>query len=110
MAQTQSEKKAEAEEQERAEASFDVLASVIAEVKAAGLTFGQYLKQLEENVTVATRKLELAKSVSNLCTATKVRKQRRDKGQPRGSGKKQNAEAAPTDQAATASETATNEQ
>lgn len=101
MTQTQSEKKAEAEEQERTEVSFGVLAAVIAEVKAAGLTFREYLATLEQAVSDATRKLELAQSVANLCTATKTRKPRADKGNPRSAKKGQGRDGGGESSAAT---------
>lgn len=62
---------------------FVELAGVIREVEGSGLTFTQYLNGLRKSVVEAERKLKTAERVAGLCSATKVRRTRCDKGKPR---------------------------
>lgn len=65
------------------ELAFDELAAVVAEKTKAGISFTEYLKKLEAEVETAERRLELARAAADACEATKTRKPRSDKGQPR---------------------------
>lgn len=65
------------------ELAFDELAAVVAEKTKAGISFTEYLKQLEAEVETAERRLELARAAADACEATKTRKPRADKGKPR---------------------------
>lgn len=65
------------------ELAFDELAAVVAEKTKAGISFTEYLKQLEAEVETAERRLELARAAADACEATKTRKPRSDRGHPR---------------------------
>ena len=65
------------------EFAFDELASIVRDKDALGISFGEYLEQLEDLATAANRKLEIARMVADTCEATKTRKPRKDKGIPR---------------------------
>lgn len=65
------------------ELAFDELAAVVAEKTKAGISFTEYLRQLEAQVEAAERRLELARAAADACEATKTRKPRCDKGQKR---------------------------
>jgi len=62
------------------ELAFNELAQIVKEKDELGTSFDKYLKQLEEQASAANRKLELARSVANMCEATKTRKPRKDRG------------------------------
>lgn len=81
------------------ELAFDELAAVVAEKTKAGISFTEYLKNLEAEVETAERRLELARAAADACEATKTRKPRSDKGRPR---KRQVAVASKTSDPATA--------
>ena len=62
------------------ELAFTELAEIVHEKDSLGLTFDKYLKQLEDIASAAARKLEIARSVADMCEATKTRKPRKDRG------------------------------
>ena len=65
------------------EFAFDELAEIVKDKDALGISFGEYLEQLEAKASAAARKLEIARCVADTCAATKTRKPRKDKGVPR---------------------------
>jgi len=71
------------EDKPAVEIAFDELAEVIRDKDRLGITFGEYLEQLQEQADAANRKLEIARTVADTCQATKTRKHRKDKGVPR---------------------------
>jgi hypothetical protein len=71
------------EEKSAVEFAFDELAVIVRDKDALGISFGEYLEQLEALATAANRKLEIARTVADTCEATKTRKPRKDKGIPR---------------------------
>ena len=72
-----------ADEKSAEELAFDELAAVVREKDQSGLSFGEYIKRLEELADQAARKLEVARAASETCSATKLRKPRCDRGKPR---------------------------
>ena len=79
----QKDSKPMAEETPAVELAFTELAAVIREKDELGLTFDEYLKELEKNAGAAARKLDVARAVADVCEATKTRKPRKDRGVPR---------------------------
>ena len=71
------------EEKSAEELAFDELAAVVREKDQSGLSFDQYIKQLENLADQAARKLEVARAASETCSATKLRKPRCDRGTKR---------------------------
>ena len=71
------------EDKPAVEIAFDELAEVIRDKDRLGITFGEYLEQLQEQADAINRKLEIARTVADTCQATKTRKPRKDKGVPR---------------------------
>lgn len=65
------------------ELAFDEFAALIREKDEAGITFSAFLKQLQAEADRANRRLELAKTAADACSATKTRKQRSDRGKKR---------------------------
>jgi len=65
------------------EFAFDELAEIVKDKDALGISFGEYLEQLEAKASAAARKLEIARCVADTCAATKTRKPRKDRGVPR---------------------------
>jgi hypothetical protein len=65
------------------EFAFDELAEIVKDKDALGISFGEYLEQLEAKANAAARKLEIARCVADTCEATKTRKPRKDRGVPR---------------------------
>lgn len=63
--------------------SFETMAKMIREAEASGVTFREYLEKLRIAEREAIQRRELAEAVAGLCSATKVRKPRADKGKPR---------------------------
>jgi len=65
------------------EFAFDELAEIVKDKDALGISFSEYLEQLEAKANAAARKLEIARCVADTCEATKTRKPRKDRGVPR---------------------------
>jgi len=63
--------------------AWDEMAALVQECQAAGLTFSQYVRQLEQAADAAFRKLEVARAAAGICEATKLRKPRSDRGKRR---------------------------
>ena len=72
-----------ADEKTALDLAWDEMAELVRECQDAGLTFSQYVKQLEQQADAAARKLEVARAAAGLCEATKLRKPRADRGKPR---------------------------
>ncbi len=66
-----------------ADITVALLAEVIRESEAAGNGFEAYIASLRDELATAQTRLDMAESVANLCSATKVRKPRADKGRKR---------------------------
>jgi len=69
--------------QDPLELSFVELASLIRDKDASGMTLDNYIKSLQEKMAELQRQLDIAEAARNLCSATKSRKPRADKGKPR---------------------------
>ena len=82
----QKDSKPMAEETPAVELAFTELAAVIREKDELGLSFDEYLKELEKTASAANRKLEVARAVADMCEATKTRKPRKDRGVSRKKG------------------------
>ncbi len=65
------------------EFSFLELARLIQDKEERGVEFQVFIRQLEEEQVVATRRVEVARLVADVCKATRTRKPRRDKGKKR---------------------------
>jgi hypothetical protein len=65
------------------EFAFDELAEIVKDKDTLGISFSEYLEQLEAKASAAARKLDIARAVANTCEATKTRKPRKDRGVPR---------------------------
>jgi len=69
--------------QEPIELAFTELAAVIREKDESGLSFAEYLDKLKDLAAQASRKLEIAEAAKDMCSETKSRRTRSDKGKPR---------------------------
>lgn len=69
--------------QEPIELAFTELAAVIREKDESGLSFAEYLDKLKDLAAQAARKLEIAEAAKDMCSETKSRRPRSDKGKPR---------------------------
>jgi hypothetical protein len=65
------------------EIAFDELAAIVREKDELGISFTAYLQKLEKEAEAAQRKLEVARAHADTCSATKLRKPRRDRGTKR---------------------------
>ena len=59
------------------------LLRIVTEKEAANVTWDQFVRGLFSEVKAAQHKLEVAMKVQDVCTATKPRKTRADKGRKR---------------------------
>ena len=59
------------------------LLRIVTEKEAAGLTWDQFVRGLQADVADAQHKLAVALKVQDVCSATKPRKVRADKGKSR---------------------------
>lgn len=59
------------------------LLRIVTEKEAANVTWDQFVKGLRAEVEAAQHKLDVALKVQDVCTATKPRKTRADKGKSR---------------------------
>ena len=65
------------------ELAFDELASVVKAKDDSGLTFPEFIDSLRTKAAEAQRQLDIAEAARDLCSETKGRKPRADKGKPR---------------------------
>ena len=65
------------------ELAFDELAALVRERDQRGVTFTEFLRQLEREAVAAARRLEVARAHADVCCATKLRKPRCDRGRKR---------------------------
>ena len=59
------------------------LLAIVNEKEAAGLNWSDFMLRLRRDVEAAQHRLDVALQVQDVCSATKPRKPRADKGRPR---------------------------
>ena len=59
------------------------LLAIVTEKEAAGLNWSEFMLRLRRDVEAAQHHLDVALKVQDVCSATKPRKPRADKGRPR---------------------------
>ena len=59
------------------------LLAIVTEKEAAGLSWDAFVADLRRQVEAAQHRLDVALQVQDVCSATKPRKPRADKGRPR---------------------------
>ena len=71
------------EQQSPMDLAAEELLRIVTEKEAAGLNWDQFVKRLRRDVEEAQKKLDVVLKFQDVCTATKPRKVRADKGRKR---------------------------